>query len=336
MLRRGIRGHAMARAAIEMAAWALLAERREISLAKLLGGTRERVATGIALGMQPSIDDLLTKVDAAVRAGYRRVKLKIAPGADREPLAAIRAAVRDPDFSLMADANSAYRLADADHLASLDALDLMMIEQPLAWDDLLRHAELQKHLRTPICLDESLTGPDRVEDMVKLGSGQIVNLKPGRVGGFKASLRIHDLCGHHSLPLWCGGMLESGIGRAYNVALASLPGFSLPGDLSPSARYWQRDIVSPEWTMEENGEVEVPQERPGLGCEHQDRPSRRSHGPARGAEIDFIQASALLTGRGFLYAHRKIGNSRSPGEKGRWHKPRQNRITPASHLARIA
>jgi O-succinylbenzoate synthase len=169
-----------------------------------------------------------------------------------------------PDAPLMADANNAYTLADAEHLARLDDCGLMMIEQPLAWDDLVQHAELQRRLRTPVCLDESITSVDRARDMITLGSGRIVNVKPGRVGGFASSIAIHDVCVAANVPVWCGGMLESGIGRAANVALASLPGFTKPGDLSPSARYWARDVVTPEWTMDA-GMVTVPLDRPGIG-----------------------------------------------------------------------
>jgi O-succinylbenzoate synthase len=165
----------------------------------------------------------------------------------------------------MADANSAYTLADAGHLAALDAFALTMIEQPLGQDDLVQHAELQRRLATPICLDECITGVDRARDMIALGSGRIVNIKPGRVGGFTAAKAIHDLCLHHGIPVRCGGMLESGVGRAHNVALASLPNFTLPGDLSPSARYWARDLVEPEWTMDGKGMVRVPLDRPGIG-----------------------------------------------------------------------
>jgi O-succinylbenzoate synthase len=165
----------------------------------------------------------------------------------------------------MADANNAYTLADADHLAQLDPLGLMMIEQPLAFDDLVQHAELQRRLSTPICLDESITSVDRARDMVTLGSGRIINIKPGRVGGFASSIAIHDFCETKGIPVWCGGMLESGIGRACNVALASLRNFTKPGDVSPSARYWERDIVTPEWTMSHDGMVRVPVDRPGLG-----------------------------------------------------------------------
>ena len=260
----GIRGHQMARAAVEMGAWGLEATRRGVSLAELLGGTRETVATGVALGLQDDLERLIDKARHAVAEGYRRLKLKIRPGADVEPLAALRQALGD-GVALMADANSAYTLGDAGRLARLDDLGLEMIEQPLAWDDLVRHAKLQKRLATPICLDESITGFERTQDMLALRSGRIVNLKPGRVGGLAEALAIHDLCRRSGVPVWCGGMLESGIGRAYNVALASLPGFNLPGDLSPSARYWRHDIVTPEWTMDDRGRVAVPRKVPGIG-----------------------------------------------------------------------
>jgi len=179
-------------------------------------------------------------------------------------------AVRDalgPDVHLAADANSAYTLDDADLLRQLDAFGLLMLEQPLGPDDLVRHARLQRLLETPLCLDESITDVERAEDMIALGSGRIVNIKPGRVGGFTPSIAIHDLCRRHGIPVWCGGMLESGVGRAHNVALASLPNFTLPGDLSPSARYWERDIVSPEWTMDHEGLVRVPLDAAGMGVD---------------------------------------------------------------------
>jgi o-succinylbenzoate synthase len=261
---RGVRGHLMARAAVEMGCWDQLAQAEGVPLAALLGGTREQVATGISLGIQASPGVLVAKARDALAQGYRKVKIKIKPGADVAWVRAVREAL-GPEAHLMADANSAYTLADADRLAELDELDLMMIEQPLAPDDLVRHAELQRRITTPICLDESITGVDRAEDMLTLGSGRIVNIKPGRVGGFTASLAIHDLCRARRVPVWCGGMLETGIGRAYNVALASLPGFTLPGDLSPSARYWERDVVTPEWTMNAEGMVDVPRSSPGLG-----------------------------------------------------------------------
>jgi O-succinylbenzoate synthase len=179
-------------------------------------------------------------------------------------VAAVREAL-GAQAHIMVDANSAYRLTDADHLVGLDQFNLIMIEQPLSSDDLVRHAALQRRLTTPICLDESITELARAEDMITLGAGRIVNIKPGRVGGFAASRAIHDHCAGHGIPVWCGGMLESGVGRAHNVALASLPNFKLPGDLSPSARYWAQDIVEPEWTMDAEGMVRVPLDRPGIG-----------------------------------------------------------------------
>jgi o-succinylbenzoate synthase len=266
LLATGIQGHRMAKAMIEMACWALAAEKQGIPLARLLGGTRKRVATGISIGIQPEPAALEERARAALEAGYRKIKVKIAPGRDIDYIAAVRRAL-GPDVALMADANSAYTPSDAAHLERLDAFGLTMIEQPLHQDDLVRHAELQRVLRTPICLDESITSLARAQDMQTLGSGRIVNIKPGRVGGFTESIRIHDFCADHGIPVWCGGMLESGIGRAHNVALASLPNFTLPGDLSPSARYWQRDVVEPEWTMDAEGMVSVPWDRPGLGVE---------------------------------------------------------------------
>lgn len=263
---RDLRGHAMARAALEMGCWGLAALRRGQSLAHLLGGTRDRIPTGISLGIQPHPDALVRQAREAAAAGYRKIKIKIKPGADVEYVRAVREEL-GPTTHLMADANSAYTLEDAPHLMELDEFELMMIEQPLDPDDLVRHAELQRRLSTPLCLDESITSLERAEDMLTLGSGAIINIKPGRVGGFHVSRAIHDLCRSQDVPVWCGGMLESGIGRAYNVALASLPGFTLPGDLSPSARYWERDIVAPEWTMDEDGMVEVPCSSPGIGVD---------------------------------------------------------------------
>ncbi len=266
VLAANVRGHPMAKAALEMGCWGIAAVREDISLSALLGGSRDRVATGISLGIQPSPDALVERARAAQVAGYNKIKLKIAPGVDIAFVRAVREALGS-EVHLMVDANSAYTLADADHLAQLDELDLIMLEQPLGQDDLVRHATLQQRLRTPICLDESILDVQRAEDMIALGSGRIVNIKPGRVGGYSSSLAIHDLCRAHGIPVWCGGMLESGVGRAYNIALASLPNFSLPGDLSPSARYWERDIVRPEWTMDADGMVHVPRDVPGLGVQ---------------------------------------------------------------------
>lgn len=264
-LSEDLRGHEMAQAAIEMGAWALAATKAGRSLASLLGGTRKRIGTGISIGIQNSPEELADKAAKALAEGYRKIKLKIKPGQDLDYLHAVRNRL-GPDAPLMADANNAYTLADTDHLVQLDDLDLVMVEQPLAWDDVARHAELQRRMRTPICLDESITNIARAEDMIRLRAGRIINIKPGRVAGFTASKAIHDLCQANDIPVWCGGMLESGIGRAYNVALASLSNFTIPGDVSPSNRYWARDIVSPEWTMDADGWVEVP-ESPGLGVE---------------------------------------------------------------------
>ena len=261
-LQHNFRGHLMAKAALEMGMWALDAERQGLSLAARLGGTRARIEVGISLGIQTSPAALVERAARAVQDGYRKVKIKIEPGSDVEFVRAVRAAL-GPDAPLMADANNAYTLADTDRLLELDELGLMMIEQPLAWDDLRQHAELQPRLRTPLCLDESITSLERAQEMVALGSGRIVNIKPGRVGGFGPSIAIHDFCAAHDIPVWCGGMLESGVGRGYNVALAALPNFLKPGDVSPSARYWERDVVSPEWTMQD-GLVSVPTD-PGIG-----------------------------------------------------------------------
>lgn len=264
ILAQDVRGHNMAKAALEMGSWAIAALQAGLPLSRLLGGTRERIGTGISLGIQRDIPTLVAKATAAVAEGYQKVKIKIAPGRDVEWVAAVRAAA-GAGAHLMADANNAYTLDDAAHLARLDDLGLMMIEQPLACDDIVRHGELQRKLRTPLCLDESITSLERAQDMVTLGAGRIINIKPGRVGGFAQSIAIHDFCTEHGIPVWCGGMLESGVGRAYNVALASLPGFTLPGDLSPSARYWERDVVTPEWTMGAGGWVDVPLAEPGIG-----------------------------------------------------------------------
>ncbi len=266
VLEKDFRGHGMAKAAVEMGIWGLEAELLQMPLARLIGGTRTEIATGISLGIQRSPEALVDKAHAALAAGYRKVKIKIKPGSDVAFVRAARVAL-GPDAPLMADANNAYTLDDADALIALDELNLMMIEQPLAHDDIVRHAALQKRLHTPICLDESITSLDLAQDMVTLGAGRIINIKPGRVGGFSASLAIHDYCESQGVPVWCGGMLESGIGRAYNVALASLSNFLKPGDVSPSARYWAQDIVTPEWTMSDHGMVRVPLERPGIGVD---------------------------------------------------------------------
>ncbi len=265
VLGRGIRGHRAAIAAVEMGIWTLFAQKELRPLSEVLGGVRTRVAAGVSLGFQSSETVLRERVRASASEGYRRIKLKIRPGQDISILEAAREEL-GANGLLMADANSAYTLADLAAFRAMDEIGLLMIEQPLEWDDLVLHAELQREMRTPICLDESLLRLSHVEAMVRLGAGKIVNLKPGRVGGFGEAIRIHDYCREAGIPVWCGGMLETGIGRACNVALASLPHFVLPGDLSPSARYWEEDIVAPEWTMSEDGFLAVP-DRPGLGVE---------------------------------------------------------------------
>jgi O-succinylbenzoate synthase len=266
VLAENIRGHNMAKAALEMGCWALFALQRGVPLAKLVGGSRDRVPTGISLGIESSPERIAERAVAAVANGYRKIKVKIQPGRDVDFVRAVRAAV-GPTVEIMADANSAYTLADAAHLEALDELNLLMLEQPLGFDDLVQHAVLQRRIKTSICLDESITDENRARDMIELGSGRIVNIKPGRVSGYASSIAIHDICRGAGVPVWCGGMFESGIGRAYNVALASLPNFSLPGDLSPSDRYWARDNVHPAWTMDEEGMVRVPRERPGIGVD---------------------------------------------------------------------
>jgi len=264
ILDRDFRGHRMAKAAVEMASWELAARLEGVPLARMLGGTRDEIATGISLGIQSSPEALVELALAARKNGYNKIKIKIAPGTDVEFVSAVREAL-GPTAHLAVDANSAYTLDDSAVLRRLDTFNLVMIEQPLGREDLVRHAALQQSLRTPLCLDESITDLERAQDMVTLGSGRIINIKPGRVGGFASSLAIHDYCWAQHVPVWCGGMLESGIGRAHNVALASLPNFTLPGDLSPSSRYWERDVVTPEWTMDERGMVRVPLDAPGMG-----------------------------------------------------------------------
>ncbi len=265
VVEQDIRGNHMARAAVEMGFWGLEAEMQNVPLAKLLGGTRDKVAAGISIGIQRDSDTLATQAEHAIEEGYSRIKVKIKPDKDLKYVRAVRKKLGN-EALIMADANSAYTLEDTDTLRALDEFNLMMIEQPLAWDDLLRHADLQKEIPTPICLDESITSLTRAQEMHELGSGKIINIKPGRVGGLKEAKLIHDFAEENDIPVWCGGMLESGIGRAYNVALASLPNFTLPGDLSPSHRYWDRDIVHQEWMMDPEGWVKVPHAA-GLGVD---------------------------------------------------------------------
>jgi O-succinylbenzoate synthase len=257
-----VRGHHMAKASIEMAFTAALAEHARKPLATYLGGIRDRVETGVSVGIQATIDELLDSIGTHLAQGYRRIKVKIEPGWDVMTIAAIRQ--RYPEITLMADANSAYTLDDAPHLAQLDQFGLLMLEQPLTAGDLVDHAALQRQLRTPICLDESIESAREARQALQLGSCRVINIKPGRVGGFAESRRIHDLAGNAGVPVWCGGMLETGIGRACNVALATLPNFRLPGDISASDRYWAEDIVEPPFILQRGGTISVPT-RWGLG-----------------------------------------------------------------------
>jgi o-succinylbenzoate synthase len=259
---RPIRGHNMAKAALENALWDIEAQQKGISQAELLGGTLKEIACGVSLGIQNSIEELLDQIERELEAGYQRIKVKIKPGWDVQVLDRIRS--RWPRLPLMVDANSAYTLADLPHLRQFDRFYLMMVEQPLGWRDLLDHAKLQRELSTPICLDESIQGADDARQAVEIGACKIINVKLGRVGGFTSAQQVHAFCRAQSVPLWCGGMLESGIGRAHNIAMSALPGFVLPGDVSASRRYWHEDIIDPEVTVTPQGTIRVPQ-TPGLG-----------------------------------------------------------------------
>ncbi|GAA0336834.1 o-succinylbenzoate synthase [Actinoallomurus spadix] len=255
-----VRGHPMAKAAVEMAVLDAELRLAGMSYAAYLGATRTRVPAGVSVGIMDSIPELLDAVGAYLEQGYARIKLKIEPGWDLEPVRAVRE--RFGDILLQVDANAAYRRADLRHLAELDPFGLLLIEQPLPEDDLLGHARLARSLTTPVCLDESITSARAAADAVTLGACSIVNLKAGRVGGYLEARRIHDLCAAHGVPVWCGGMLETGLGRAANLALAALPGCTLPGDVSASDRYYTRDITEP--FRLEDGLMTVPS-GPGLG-----------------------------------------------------------------------
>lgn len=256
-----IRRNNMAKAALEGAVWDVYARKQGTPLSVALGGKKKKIDVGISIGIQPSVTDLLRVIEQAANDGYKRIKMKIKPGWDVDAVAEVRR--HFPDMPLMVDANSAYDLKDADHLKKLDAFDLMMIEQPLAHDDIVDHATLQAQLETPICLDESIHSLDDARRAIQLGSCRIINLKIGRVGGLTESKRIHDYCAQQDIPVWCGGMLEAGIGRAHNIALTTLSQFILPGDTSGSSRYWEQDIIQPE-VIAYDGVIDVP-DRPGIG-----------------------------------------------------------------------
>ncbi len=259
-----VRGHEMAKACLEMAVWDLWARREGRPLWALLGGRAGRIQAGVSIGLQGSPAALVERVEVEAAAGYRRVKIKIKPGHDLELVRAVRA--RFPDLPLMVDANSAYTLGDAPHLRRLDEHGLTMIEQPLAWDDIADHARLQRELRTPVCLDESIRSRDDARRALDLGACRVINVKVGRIGGLQSLLDLHELCTARGVPLWCGGMLESGIGRLANVHAQTLPGFTLPGDTSASSRYFAEDLIEPPVTVAPDGTIAVP-EGPGLGHE---------------------------------------------------------------------
>jgi len=258
------RGHNMAKAGLELAFMDLLSQLTGQSLSQLLGGTRERIPVGVSLGIQATPELLLERVNRYLRLGYQRIKLKIKPGWDVDIVAQVRHA--HPDILLSVDANAAYTSNDTEHLKKLDQFDLLMIEQPLEYDDLVDHAQLQRQLKTSLCLDESITSGLQAKRALELKSCRIINIKVGRVGGYSQALMIHDICVAQGIPVWCGGMLESGIGRAHNIALASLPGFILPGDISASSRYFARDVIVPEVTVASDGTTAVPNGI-GLGFE---------------------------------------------------------------------
>jgi O-succinylbenzoate synthase len=257
-----VRGNRMAKAAIENAVWEMDAQRQGVALSKLLGGTRGVIPTGVSIGIQPTPEKLMQKIETEVAAGYQRIKLKCKPGWDTQIFAMVRE--RWPDILLSCDANSAYQLNDADHIASWDQFNLLMIEQPLWYDDFYFHAQLQRRIQTKICLDECIRNRRDARAALELDSGRIVNIKVGRVGGFSEAIAVHDVAAEFGIPVWCGGMLETGIGRAHNIALSSLPNFSLPGDVSASKRYWAEDIIDPEVAVSSTGTITVPT-TPGSG-----------------------------------------------------------------------
>jgi o-succinylbenzoate synthase len=259
-----VRGHNMAKGGLEAAVWDAEAKQKGLPLWKLLGGTREEITSGVSIGIKASLEELTDAVKKELAAGYQRIKIKIRPGYDLEPVRRLRQEF--PRIKLMVDANSAYTLEDLPLLKQLEGFYLMMIEQPLGWDDLYSHVELQQNLQTPICLDECIHTIEQARAAIALGACKIINIKLGRVGGFTAAKQIKDLCERNSVPVWCGGMLESGIGRAHNIALSTLSNFTLPGDVSASRRYWEEDIIEPEVTVSAQGTIRVPS-TPGIGYE---------------------------------------------------------------------
>ncbi|HXB62874.1 MAG TPA: o-succinylbenzoate synthase [Acidobacteriaceae bacterium] len=259
-----VRGHRMAKASLENAVWDLEAQMKKAALADLLGGEREVIACGVSIGIQPTMEEQMEKIETALAAGYQRIKLKCQPGWDVTMFEAARK--RWPDMVMSCDANSAYRIKDMEHLETFDEFKMLMIEQPLWYDDFYFHSMLQKRLATAICLDESIRNRRDALAAIDMQSCRIINVKVGRVGGFSEAVAIHNAAAERGIPVWCGGMLETGIGRAHNIALSSLPNFSLPGDVSASKRYWKEDIIEPEVTVSTKGEIAVPT-TPGRGFE---------------------------------------------------------------------
>ncbi|HEX4029499.1 MAG TPA: o-succinylbenzoate synthase [Terracidiphilus sp.] len=261
---RPVRDNPMAKATLENAIWDIEAQREGISLSRLLGGVRDSVPAGVSLGIQQSIPALLATIEKELAAGYQRIKLKCKPGWDVEVFEAVRS--RWPGITLSCDANSAYRMRDFDHLVSFDNFDMLMIEQPLWHDDFYFHSTLQKRMDTPICLDESIRNRRDVLAAVEMDSCRVINIKLGRVGGFSEAIAVHNAALERGIPVWCGGMLESGVGRSHNIALSTLENFTLPGDVSASARYFAEDIIEPEVTVSEAGEIAI-SDAPGRGYE---------------------------------------------------------------------
>jgi O-succinylbenzoate synthase len=283
---RQVRGHRMAKAALENAAWDLEAQVEGVSLAELLGGVRPMIPCGVSIGIQPSKAQLMDKIEAELAAGYQRIKLKCKPGWDTAIFEEVRR--RWPQITLSCDANSAYRMKDIDHIASWDQFNLLMIEQPLWYDDFYFHSMLQKRLTTAICLDESIRNRRDALAAIDMESCRIINIKVGRVGGFSEAIAVHNAAEERGIPVWCGGMLETGIGRSHNIALSSLPNFSLPGDVSASSRYWSEDIIEPAVTVSSKGEIKVPT---AIG---------------RGFEVRRDRIEALTVRRQTLYAKSRV------------------------------
>src|SRR3984885_14734662 len=257
-----VRGHRMAKAALENALWDAEAKQKKLPLWKLLGGTRTEIASGVSIGIQDSVEQLLEKIQTELAAGYHRIKVKVKPGWDVNVLEKIRS--RWADITLSCDANSAYTLDQLEHLRKFDQFNLLMIEQPLWDDDIYYHARLQKELRTAICLDESIVSARAAAVAAEIAACRIINIKVGRVGGFGEAKKIHDVCHSRKIPVWCGGMLESGVGRSHNIALSTLVNFSLPGDVSASKRYWKEDIIDPEVQVSPQGMIKI-SDQPGTG-----------------------------------------------------------------------